>query len=527
MHIKKKTRNKINLELIQRSPAVPLITVERKTGQVKVHEKNIDHVLKRPEFKNTHVVVIGILGQHRAGKSFLMNVIRLYLLEKVKKMQELSTIGKLLQFLSSEPRWLTAANFRNIQSQFGWYHSDLSDTKGIYTLREPILCQNAKGQKVAVVLLDTDGSIAGEFNYDNIIYILTSILSSKQILNFRTECQDDEIRMLKVLEEYLNYATDKSHTKLLQDVAVIIRDAKVKKKELGQVENYQMHHFDQNSQVMMPVLNSHYCKVQSYLFPHPTAGRRLTPISAVKVLDENHPFAISIDEFCSTFLAPENFIQKSFFRIKINCYQLADIIKVMANLFQSGKLPTPELLYEGIVKTLCEYGLDSVVMDYEKHAKYMEDHFGTNNIPAEQLKKLKAALTKVASHYFKTLRSSKCNGIIERSRERTEKKLEALHSSWQLKSDANCKKKTANHQAKERTEVNQLYMENVKLKKSLSLEKANSLKLQLELDEVRSKLSEADRDTLNQRRKSWATISHTAESSSNEDINPVQEQDCG
>lgn len=105
-----------------------------------------------------------------------------------------------------------------------------------------------------------------------------------------------------------------------------------------------------------------------------------------------------------------------------------------------------------------------------------------------------------------------------------EKKLEALHSGWQLKSDSNGKKKSASNQAKDRKEINQLYVENSKLKKSLSLEKANSLKLQLELDDVKSKLSEADRDALNQRRKSWATIEHTNESSSNEEICVMQEQ---
>lgn len=57
-------------------------------------------------------------------------------------------MGKFLQIFSSDQDWLTALNLSRMENQFGWYHSDLSDTKGIFTLREPILCQTAKGQEV-------------------------------------------------------------------------------------------------------------------------------------------------------------------------------------------------------------------------------------------------------------------------------------------------------------------------------------------------------------------------------------------
>ena len=64
-------------------PVVPIVTVEKDEFNIQVHHENLQQILDLPQLYKTKVAVIGISGKSQSGKSFLLDVIKLFLQEKV------------------------------------------------------------------------------------------------------------------------------------------------------------------------------------------------------------------------------------------------------------------------------------------------------------------------------------------------------------------------------------------------------------------------------------------------------------
>ncbi|XP_068100088.1 RING finger protein 112-like isoform X1 [Hyperolius riggenbachi] len=149
------------------------------------------------------VYLLCVIGEKRRGKSFLMNYILRALLSQ-EKGEEFS--------LGTEDEPLQG---------FEWKSGIDSTTKGIWMWSKPFLLGN-KGEKVAVFVLDTEGSLDIEGDRESCIKLsaLSMLLSSHLIFNVASCLKETE---LDYMEMYLHMGKEFGSQRL-QYLDILIRD---------------------------------------------------------------------------------------------------------------------------------------------------------------------------------------------------------------------------------------------------------------------------------------------------------------
>ncbi|XP_053551143.1 uncharacterized protein LOC128642404 isoform X1 [Bombina bombina] len=149
------------------------------------------------------VFLLCIIGEKRRGKSFLLN----YIMRALRSQErgEGTNLGE-----EEEP----------LQG-FEWTSGTNSTTKGIWIWKRPFILDH-DGQKIAVYVLDTEGSLDTEGDRETCIRLsaLSMLLSSHLIFNVTMNLKETE---LDYLEMYLNMG-EECGTQHLQYLDILVRD---------------------------------------------------------------------------------------------------------------------------------------------------------------------------------------------------------------------------------------------------------------------------------------------------------------
>ncbi|KAM4632438.1 uncharacterized protein O3C94_018947 [Discoglossus pictus] len=176
-------------------------------GHLQLDEAAVESCFMGSEISEYPVCLVCVLGEKRRGKSFLMNYI-LRALHSQEKGQAPSL----------------GADDEPLQG-FEWKSGTESTTKGIWIWSRPFILEH-NGEKIAVYVLDTEGSLDIEGNKENCIKLsaLSMVLSSYLIFNINSSLKATE---LDYLEMYLHIAelTGKCFSlQYLQHLDILVRD---------------------------------------------------------------------------------------------------------------------------------------------------------------------------------------------------------------------------------------------------------------------------------------------------------------
>lgn len=78
------------------------------------------------------------------------------------------------------------------------------ETTGIWLWSEPVLLRDARGERVAVLLMDTQGAFDSSSTVRQCatIFALSTMLSSVQLFNLSSNIQEDDLQHLQLFTEY-------------------------------------------------------------------------------------------------------------------------------------------------------------------------------------------------------------------------------------------------------------------------------------------------------------------------------------
>ncbi|KAF6026735.1 RNF112 [Bugula neritina] len=128
-------------------------------------------------------LVVSISGVARSGKSFLLNL-----------------LVTLLTYLGINGTLEGYESFNNEIKGVNWARSSTAVTLGIWIWSKPFMIRRPTGEKIAVFLLDTQGT--GDHSHsdkqlDTLIMLISLQLSSFQLLNIRSYLRSDELSSLE------------------------------------------------------------------------------------------------------------------------------------------------------------------------------------------------------------------------------------------------------------------------------------------------------------------------------------------
>ncbi|XP_067391394.1 RING finger protein 112-like [Emydura macquarii macquarii] len=193
---------------VQPEPGRPVQLVRLdEEGDLFLDEEALSRCLEQGEVGAAPVCLVSIVGEQRRGKSFLMN----YLLRRLQSLE------------ASEGSWMGWED--EPLEGFEWRMDIQRVTEGVWAWSQPFWVL-AEGGKVAVLLIDTKGSMDIESNKETSIKLsaLSMLLSSYQILNIGSRVKDTDLEYLEMFLHVAEVVGEAYGLEPIQHLDLLVRD---------------------------------------------------------------------------------------------------------------------------------------------------------------------------------------------------------------------------------------------------------------------------------------------------------------
>lgn len=244
---------------------------------------------------------------------------------------------------------------------FSWRGGcDTPDTMGILIWSEIFTHDFANGEKVAIILMDTQGSFDCNSSVRDCstIFAMSAMLSSVLCYNLMHNIREDDLQYLQLFTEYgrllLNDAPQ-AHEEPFQVLLFLVRDwqfayqykfgynggdevvAKRLEKNPKQTEDMKM---------LRDQLKSSFKHIRGFLMPYPgdavtqdqDYGGQMSLIAT--------QFKDALKELVPNIFAPENLIIKKINGQYVRAKDFVHYLKSYATIFNGKDLPEPKSIYE-------------------------------------------------------------------------------------------------------------------------------------------------------------------------------------
>ncbi|PAA74570.1 hypothetical protein BOX15_Mlig015865g1, partial [Macrostomum lignano] len=309
----------------------------------------LEQLLLNDRIRDHRVAVVSVAGAFRKGKSFLLN----YFLRYLACISD--TDGGGLAGSCGTEDWLGSSS--QPLRGFSWRGGSERDTTGILLWSEPFLVTLAGGEKVAVLLMDTQGAFDSQSTVRDCatVFALSTMLSSVQIYNLSTNIQEDDLQHLQLFTEYGKLAQEslESAGAPFQHLLFLVRDwsypyehgfgeeggrALLEKRLL--INDKQHHELQQLRRHIRQCFDDISC----FLLPHPGLDVATDPTFDGRLSAIHPQFVAQLRLLVPRLLAPANLVVKRINGADVTCQELLHYFKAYMPIYQGDDLPQPKTM---------------------------------------------------------------------------------------------------------------------------------------------------------------------------------------
>lgn len=319
----------------------------------------LQNILSNDEVKDRFVVMISIAGAMRKGKSFMLGFFLRYLNARYKKENVQNWIGDRESPLEG----------------FVWQGGMNRVTSGLFIWSEVFLYDAPNGDKLAIVLMDTQGVYDRQstLKENTAIFAISTMLSSLQIYNVQSNIQEDDLQNLQMFIEYGKMVLSKTGCKPFQKLLFLVRDwaapcdapfgsegGKVVINEILEPKHDQP---KETNEVRRKVWSS-FESIDCYLMMHPgfEVNEEENFDGSLRYLRKK--FVEQVEDFVPKILEPENLAVKEIAGRKMKASELVFYFNSYIDFFNSGLASTPENLFSINAKASHMVAVDKAVQVY-------------------------------------------------------------------------------------------------------------------------------------------------------------------
>ncbi|XP_020300788.1 atlastin isoform X1 [Pseudomyrmex gracilis] len=332
-------------------------------------EDALSEILLQDDIKDRSVVVVSVAGAFRKGKSFLLDFFLRYMNNKYT-----------LQ--NNTDSWLGAED--EPLSGFSWRGGSERDTTGILMWSKVYPATLANGEKVAVILMDTQGAFDSQSTVRDCatVFALSTMLSSVQIYNLSQNIQEDDLQHLQLFTEYGRLALESSESTPFQRLQFLVRDwvypyeaeygADGGKKLLAKrLEISDRQHSELQS--LRKHIKSCFSDISCFLMPHPGLEIATNPKFDGRLSEIQSEFKNQLKVLVPMILAPQNLVTKKINGQVVKAKDLLEYFKSYINLYKGDELPEPKSM---LVATAEANNLTAVAEAKDLYLQMMENVCG-------------------------------------------------------------------------------------------------------------------------------------------------------
>lgn len=309
--------------------------------------KNLDLILGSKEVRNLPAVIVSVAGPFRLGKSFLLNYFVRYLeMEKV----------------DAEGEWIDQSYSPEHYNGFKWSHGAERHTTGVWMYRKPFIRKLSDGRKVAVLLVDTQGTFDNRTRNDMnaIIFAMNSLISSIQVYNVSKRIGEDVLQNMHCFTRFGQMAFKEQSSsgqndriKPFQRLHFLIRDWEGKRDfPFGDAggEGYLKTVLDSQEgeptlQEVRRDIKDCFGEIDCFLMPHPGAE-----VAEGDSGDVEGRFKENLEDFVPRVLRSTELEVKSVLGQEVKCRELKTFINQYTELFKGGTMPEITGLFQATAK---------------------------------------------------------------------------------------------------------------------------------------------------------------------------------
>ncbi|XP_011496219.1 PREDICTED: atlastin isoform X3 [Ceratosolen solmsi marchali] len=328
-------------------------------------EEALTEILLQDDVKDRSVVVVSVAGAFRKGKSFLLDFFLRFMNSRY--------IEK-----NNSDEWLGGET--DPLSGFSWRGGSERDTIGILMWSKVFPATMIDGEKVAVILMDTQGAFDSQSTVRDCatVFALSTMLSSLQIYNLSQNIQEDDLQHLQLFTEYGRLALEKSGSTPFQRLQFLVRDwsypyeapygadggQKILKRRL-EISNTQ----HQELQSLRKHINSCFSDISCFLMPHPGLKIATNPKFDGRLSEIESEFKEHLKILIPMLLAPENLVTKKINGQVVKAKELLEYFKSYIKIYKGDELPEPKSM---LVATAEANNLSAVAEAKDLYVQMME-----------------------------------------------------------------------------------------------------------------------------------------------------------
>jgi len=355
--------------------------LEFTAAEVVVVQENLEIVCKNLRMSGAELVsVIAVMGPYRSGKSFLLDLILRYLksgvpLPREAKREPEETGEKQPWCFGDEdprntaapPAWFVQADPARISEGstaegFAWRPGPDKCTHGTWLRSHPFVYTNKEGQRVAVLLMDTQGAWDDSMTQaqTSTIFGMTALLSSKLIYNIQNKIEEDKLSHLDYITTLAQtVCNDVGRENPFGHIEFLIRDwpnyedgftlDQCRKQMAGHMDKHlNPKRVPEDAVEKVERLKSVFETMNCFGLPHP--GLKVTkPTYQGEIAAIDSDFIHLLDEFIDSFFR-EDFLRPSApLGCELTVHNFRQIVTNFAEIFQTSQ-PKAMNLRDAFVK---------------------------------------------------------------------------------------------------------------------------------------------------------------------------------
>uniref|UniRef100_A0A8D1H1Q4 Atlastin-1 n=1 Tax=Sus scrofa TaxID=9823 RepID=A0A8D1H1Q4_PIG len=307
-------------------------------------ETALNRILLSEAVRDKEVVAVSVAGAFRKGKSFLMD----FMLRYMYNQESVDWVG----------------DYNEPLTGFSWRGGSERETTGIQIWSEVFLINKPDGKKVAVLLMDTQGTFDSQSTLRDsaTVFALSTMISSIQVYNLSQNVQEDDLQHLQLFTEYGRLAMEETFLKPFQSLIFLVRDwsfpyefsygadggskflekrLKVSGNQHEELQNVRKH------------IHSCFTKISCFLLPHPGLKVATNPNFDGKLKEIDEEFIKNLKILIPWLLSPESLDIKEINGNKITCRGLVEYFKATAEANNLAAVATAKDTYNKKMEEIC------------------------------------------------------------------------------------------------------------------------------------------------------------------------------
>ncbi|KAJ6649651.1 Atlastin [Pseudolycoriella hygida] len=315
--------------------AVQIVTLENHVFHVRSNP--IDKLLNDPHIKDRSLFIFSISGLARSGKSFFLNFPLKYLWAQYEK-HDLDD-------------WMGEYRVDKELNGFRWSGGKKRQTTGIWMYSHIFTHDYSNGDKVAIIVLDTQGLHDHDSSIKDCtaIFAISTLMSSLQCYNVMQNIQENNLRDLHFFTEYARLALNQTTEIPFQKLLFLVRDWPYAKdvnygygdtymEEILTATNEQTPEMHQ----MRNDINSTFEQINAFLMPYPgtyIAEGMAENSSHVDTPNVDAKFIKYVKMLVPSIFAPNNLILKRINGQKMHARDFKTFLEKYVEIFNGNELP--------------------------------------------------------------------------------------------------------------------------------------------------------------------------------------------